>query len=355
MSHSRWLPLAGVFAGILIHNVALSALEWLETSIRGGKVSEFGAANAIILATGGAAGLASYFVALQLRRALEESVRHSGGSAGHSFLGATLAAQTPGPMHRLLLVLYGLTAIAFLAALHAVAHVAWHGLAHGLHVPHFGIIVASAAIALILAATVRRLERPESKVTSGEPGPNDALILFLSPADEAAIADFERILGDSPMPWKKGAVRDSLGAHRWVMPARSISRIWENNQLRHIVVIGSDLTWASIPRFSEVVRKAMGRNAAEIHVWPSKGFVDFFDSDAVKAAVQSAYEFLEERQCTRIAIDVTSGTVICSAVGLMETLTAGRGAIYVTKSLDVRAYTFEHRDRGWTVLPEEGI
>jgi len=352
--HARWLPFAGIAAGILVHNVALSALEWLRKSLAAGVVESFGATEGAILAIGAAASLAAFFAARRFRRALNEGHRIAGANRARSFLDTALVVERPGMAHQWLLAYYGLAAIAFLSAIHAVAHVIWHWLSHGLQMSHFAIITASALLALALAAAVRQAERPESHGTKGDPGQNDALILFLSAVADSEVPIFRQLLAATAMPWKKRHVRETLGAHFWAIPARSVSRIWENGNLQQIVVIGSDSSWPQIPALAEGLRQGMGQAPIEIHRWPLEKGIDFRDFDDVKAAVQSAYAFLEDRGLNRITIDVTSGTKICTIVGLMESLPPGRGAIYVTNDLDVHAYNFEHLDGGWFALPHEG-
>lgn len=352
--HSRSFlhPVAGVLAGILVHNVALSTLETLNGNLSDGRLASFGGVNAVILLIGAAAGLLSFLIARRLRRALSDRLRVSGANPAHSLLDTSLLKQAPGREHKWILAGYGLAAIAFLSALHTVSHVVWHWFNHGLHLSHAAIIVASAILALLLAAWASHGEKPESVGTKGDPGNNDALILFLSEAKDPAT--FFHLPDSQPMPWRKSSVRNLLGSHFWAVPARSISRIWENGALCHIVVIVSETSSPQFPVFAEGIRRGMASSPAEIHRLPAAAGIDFFDFASVKSAVEAAYTLLEAKGMRRIAIDVTSGTKICTAVGLLESLPPGRGAIYVTNLLDVYAYDFEHFDSRWNALPHEG-
>ncbi|MBL8237407.1 MAG: hypothetical protein JNM66_08315 [Bryobacterales bacterium] len=346
--NSRLFPLAGVAAGILVHNVALTAYHQLEHALASTNLQQFNAPPAIIFTLGALIALAAYFLARSLRSQLE----HRSGQPAKSFLDATIGPASLTRSHTLLLLAYGLVAIVFLSALHAVAHVFWHLSSH--YLPPLWLALSSAAAVLLLAEYVRRHEHHAARLLQGEPGEIDGLILFLSNAPPEDAARFQSLVAGRPMPWSREFTTQTLGSHKWAMPARSVSRIWRNRQLRHVVVIGSTTTHPLIPLLTAALAPAMQSSPVQFHPWPAHAGVDFSDANSVTPAVQSAFAFLESQQCTRIAVDVTSGTVICSATGLLESMSPGRGAIYVTNDHTVRAYRFQAGEKHWTPLPHEG-
>jgi len=352
-AHSPWLlPLAGVAAAVLVHNVALSSYHCLATFLKSEKSTPIVPTEAMILCIGLIAAAASYAAAVTLRQALKDRTLLPKTNSARTFLDTALVAQAPGAVQYWLFALLGLAAILFLSALHAVAHVLWHWLEDGLHMPHVAIISLATAAALAIAARVRH--RSKSTNTQGDPGQNDALILFLS-EHKATSAPFAQLLAPTPMPWSELHIRATLDSHFWAMPARTVSDIWRNGHLRHIVVICSTTSRPQMEEFKEGLRQGMAANPALIHPWPLEGAIDFFNFDQVNAAVKSAYTFLENKGLTRIAIDLTSGTKICSIVGLLESLEPGRGALYVNKDLLVRSYDIQHDSNAWAPLPHEGI
>jgi len=355
-THTPWFPAAaaGVVGGILIHNVALSGLHSLEQAMLGVVPSADVRSNWIGAAGLVRAGLSMAMVRFLLR-SLDREVKESHTrSSSNRLLDTALVRSKPGFAGWFQLVALGLFGVFFLVCLHGLAHAVWHVLAHGLHLHDALVAGVSTVLVLLLAEYYRKHHRVHVSSERGDPGPNDAVIVFLSKEEPGALPQFagvfERIRkGEEPLP-----------SVRWEMPARSIVGVWKRHHLKDVVVIGSGESWPQIPQFVEMIQRELRDGSVSFHCWPPGGrqdapAVDFFDYEEVDHALQSAIRFLEARGRQRIALDITSGTKICSAAGFSATLPSGRGALYVNVKGVVFSYDFTlHGSGGWVALPHEG-
>jgi len=357
MPHSNaWVITAlGVTAGIAVHSVALSAFEigktWASKLVpgMGNEIT-----SGVILGAGCLMGLLAFWGASWARGRLQGRMRERGDSQISGFLNTALELRSPGKLEGLWMVLIGALGITFLCAMHAVAHEVWHFI----HALGDGWIVGLGMVATLgIAAYWRLLERPETAVRQGEPGRTEALILFLSSAEGTEV-EFGKNLLALRMPLYKATVRKALGMHRWAIPTRSISRAWEQGALAHVVVIGSTgkgATWPAFEAFRDGILPTFEDSPPEFYLLPKKVGVDFNSFAELQSVLIDAYALLNAKGATRITVDVTSGTKICTVAGLVEALEPGRAACYVTNDLDVKAYDFEHRAPGLSALPHEGI
>ena len=374
-----WLPLVlGISTVILVHNVALSTYRLLEHALPEKPLKSLLDREAAILGIGEILGGILFFLAKWIRERMEQALIAGGASVSGRFLDPVLIRQLPGKSYEAFLVLLGLTVILFLCALHWVGHVVWHYLSHALeHAAggHWWIVGVSCVLTLVAAYFLRQWERPELYAHQGGTGKLDALVIFLSTPNQEKLpgalpheefrATFPRIL--TTLPLRREALKAGFGPHNWAMPIMALSEAFAQGSLTDVVVIGSadspdpkDLdknrqgSRHLAPYFCETVSKRMGDRPPTFHVWPQTGKgVNFTDFKALEETIEDAYEFLQKRGARRIAIDLTGGTAICSIVGLLYCLPPGRNAMYITNSLDVRAYDFRYSAPGTSAVGEE--
>jgi len=369
-----WLPLVlGVSTGILVHNVALSTYELLEHALPEKPWQALLDREAAILGIGVMLGVGLFFLAKRIRERMEQLLIAGGASVSGRLLDPVLIRQLPGRAYEAWLVLLGLTVILFLCALHWVGHAGWHYLAHALEPfagGHWWIVGVSCVLTLAAAYYLRQWERPELSAYQGGTGELDALVIFLSTPNKVELpgtlageefrAAFPRIL--KSLPLRSEAIKADFALHNWAMPIMAISEAFAQGSLTDVVVIGSadspdpknpDGSWSLARYFAETVGNRMGDHPPKFHIWPEAGGINFTDFDALEETIEEAYKFLQKRGARRIAIDLTGGTAICSIVGLLHCLPAGRNAMYITNSLDVRAYDFRYSAPGAGAVGDE--